>query len=183
MKYPYYIISVLLVAGCFSCGKGKSDHTKHKVDSTAIKHKINDYNTQFAVDAANASWAKLTIGKLAVRKGASAEVKRIGNQLVENHTQENHALIALADTEKITIPRVMGREQQNSMDSLNLKNGRSFDRAFLDYMIATYRGEIKRYEEGLVQLSSANIRAFAAQTLPMLKEHLSECEKARAALR
>lgn len=193
MKIFWTIDIVLLYALLQSCNpapSGKQKNTEHKrnkqttkIDSSAIRSRINDYNTQFVVDAAHASWAKHFLGRLAYDKGSSAVVRKLGQTMIKDHSIENKMLIALATSEKIrTMPRVMGSEEQRFLDSLALKKGSLFDRAYVNYLIEMYQKEIMYFEEANQKLTNPDILAFANAILPMLRKHLIECEEVREQL-
>jgi len=169
---------MLLICACNTgeTRKAKEEKTAKAFDSIAIKSRINDSNTQFVVDAANAGWARATQGKLAIEKGTTQRIKDFGRMMMTDNKNMSKALGALADAKKIIMPRTMGIDEQIVLDSLRVKEGKAFDKAYIAHMTAVYKAAIKRFEDAAENLPDTDLRAFASAMLPKLKKHLALCE-------
>ena len=130
-----------------SCGNtGETDATK-KADSTntanidsAKKRDTSAANpvhmadlkpdADFAVAAADGGMLEVALGKLAMKKGASSAVRKLGSQMVTDHSKANTELKALAAEKHLAIPADMSEKCKKTQRDLKEKNGNEFDKAY-----------------------------------------------------
>ena len=127
---------------------------------------------KFLQEAAEGGLAEIAAGKLAQERGASEQVKEIGNALVEDHTQANQKLMEIAEGEGIDLPNEIGRKKQKALSKLEQASGEDFDRQFLRQQEKAHRQNIARFEQAAEQSENEAIKQFAADTLPTLQKHL-----------
>ncbi|MFC0385671.1 DUF4142 domain-containing protein [Muricoccus vinaceus] len=68
----------------------------------------------------------------------------------------------------------MGAEHQQVYDLLAALRGRDFDRAYAQAMVEDHEEDIRLFEAEARDGTDADVKAFAAQEVPMLREHLRE---------
>jgi len=59
---------------------------------------------------------------------------------------------------------------------LDGKVGADFDKAFASAAVSDHKKAVKAFEKAANEAKDADVKAFAAKTLPALKEHLSMAE-------
>ena len=133
--------------------------------------KVDKDDADFAVEAANGGMAEVQLGQLAQQKATNADVKAFGAQMVKDHSQANDKLMALAKQKNITLPASIGNDMQKKMDDLSKKTGKDFDKAYVEAMVADHDKDVKLFEEESKSGKDADVKAFAASTLPVLKMH------------
>jgi putative membrane protein len=137
--------------------------------------------SEFAEDAAHAGMAEVELGKLASSKAKDAEVKKFGQMMVTDHTKANAELKALAGTKKWTLPADAGPHKE-TVDELGKLSGEEFDRAYVDQMVEDHEADVEAFEEQANSSPDAELKAFAAKTLPTLKKHLEHIKAIQARL-
>jgi putative membrane protein len=190
----YCAIGVLSIM-CFSCGSGggSSDSTEaakdsnvSKMDSTgagttaatpSIPPTVSKSDQDFAVNTANAGMTEIQAGQLAQQKGMAKDVKEYGAMMVKDHTAAADKLKTVAASKNITLPATISPEMQKDIDDLQKKEGKEFDKAYIDMMISDHKKVINAFEDESKNGSDADIRAFASSTLTTLRHHLDEAEK------
>lgn len=126
-------------------------------------------------DAAN-SWDVET-GRLAVRKGASREVRDFGAMLVRDHTTVRQQGRDLATRLRVTPtpPRdfAMARDHAAALRRLGALSGRSFDRAFLEHEVAYHKAVIEAVTTTLLPaLENEEVRALVTRVAPAFQAHM-----------
>jgi len=121
--------------------------------------------------------AEVEMGKLAAEKASSPDVKAFGQQMVEDHGKANDQLRRVADKQNLTLPVNMTAKQQAKYEMLKTKTGADFDKAYVDAMVKDHEEDVKAFQREADKGKDEQIKAFAAEMLPVIQGHL---EKIRA---
>ena len=97
--------------------------------------------------------------------------------MVDQHTQANNELKALAQQKNITLPTVMGDEYQRKYDNLKDKTGAEFDKEYMDLMVKDHKEDIDEFEDMAEEGKDPEIKAWASSKVPTLRQHLQEAER------
>ena len=175
IKSSILIFSVMLFAACSS--NKTSDPIEAAENSNEMKNDsassgADDNDAKFLVEAASGGMMEVDLGEAAKSKAQHAEVKRFGDMMVRDHTKANEELKTLAASKNITIPPAMGEDQQKMKSQLMEKSGAEFDKDYMDMMVSDHKDDIAAFEKASTDAKDADIRNFAAKTLPVLKTHL-----------
>ncbi len=129
------------------------------------------------MNTANAGMTEIQAGQLAQQKGMAKDVKDYGAMMVKDHTAAADKLKAIAASKNLTLPASISPEMQKNIDDLNQKQGKDFDKAYIDMMISDHKKVISAFEDESKNGSDADMRGFADSTLHTLHHHLDEAEK------
>jgi putative membrane protein len=108
------------------------------VDSNAVS--AGDRN--FVQDLWADGDAEVQLGKLAVERGASADVKRFGEMMVQDHTKAGEQLKQIATQYNIQPDPAKADEHKDAMDKLSKLRGGEFDREFINRMIDDHQNAV-----------------------------------------
>ena len=120
---------------------------------------------------ASGGMAEVELGKLAVEKGVSAEVKAFGQKMIDDHTKKNEELKALASTKGLELPAAPLQEEQAAIDRLSKLSGEEFDKAYIADMVDSHAKMERLLTETSTEAKDEDIRTFAKNTLVPVKEH------------
>lgn len=134
--------------------------------------KVGDMAQQFVHKAASSGKAEVQLGKMAQEQAASSDVQQFGQRMVTDHTQANEELMAIAQDKNIDVPTKMDAKHQQTAEALAKLNGASFDRAYMRQMVEDHEKAVQLFSKEAQQGQDADLKAFAAKTLPILEEHL-----------
>lgn len=127
----------------------------------------------FARRAAQSGMAEIQMGKLAADKATTPSLKAFGQRMVEDHTKANEQLKSIDRRVGITPPEGINAKEQATFDSLSRLSGAAFDRAYARVILADHREDIKEFRKEANSGANPELKAFAAQTLPTLRNHLN----------
>lgn len=126
---------------------------------------------EFVSNAGMAGLAEVQMGNLALEKAGNADVKAFAQRMVTDHTKANEELQQLTSTKGLTLPAELGGEHKAGLDHLNSLSGSAFDKAYMEHMVADHGKAVTLFETAANTAGDADIKAFAAKTLPTLREH------------
>jgi putative membrane protein len=131
----------------------------------------------FAKDAARGSMAEVKLGKLAQDNGSSEAVKTFGTRMVAEHTNADHKLKEAAAQEHIPLPTDLAAKDQATYDRLSKLSGADFDRAYAQDMVKDHQQDLRDFQREANHGNDDLIRAFAAQSVPMIQRHLEQAKE------
>ncbi|MBW4522956.1 MAG: DUF4142 domain-containing protein [Scytolyngbya sp. HA4215-MV1] len=141
--------------------------------STDANHsEIRSQDQQFVMQAAQGGMAEVELGRLAMQKASSSVVKSFGQHMVKDHTQANNQLKQLASQKGIPIPTDTGTQNKATKAGLSKLSGTAFDRALMNQMVMDHQKTVSLFEKEAQQGQDLEVKAWAAQTLPTLRDHL-----------
>ena len=132
---------------------------------------------EFMMEAAQGGMLEVKLGQIAKEQGSSDAVKRFGERMVTDHSKANKRLTALAAKKGVALPQALDRKHQSMLDQLAKLKGEEFDRSYADQMVKDHEQDIAEFEAEAKNGQDADVKAWAAQTLPTLREHLALAKK------
>jgi putative membrane protein len=149
---------------------GQQPTTAEKADRVMAGGKLPDET--FVMKAAHGGMAEVELGKLAVEKAGSEEVKKFGQRMVDDHSKANDELKTLAQNKHITLPTEIDPHEKALHDRLAKLSGASFDRAYMQAMLVDHKKDVNEFRLEAHSGKDADVKSWAAKTLPTLEEHL-----------
>jgi putative membrane protein len=138
---------------------------------------LTPYDREFLTDAARGAAMEVQLGNTATQKATSDEVKRFGQRMATDHSQEGQAIRQMASNLKFTLPQDLTPEQQNAVSRLEKLSGKAFDREYMKAMVADHVKDVSEFERAASQATNAEIKQFASQALPMMRDHLKQARE------
>jgi len=137
----------------------------------------------FWTTAAQGGMAEVELGKLAASKATNPEVKQFAQMMVTDHTKANTELKTLAAKKSVTLPTEVSSSHKSLMEDLNKKTGADFDKAYVDAMVDDHEEDVEFFKDKSEDSSDADVKAFAAKTLPTLQKHLETIKGIQAKMK
>lgn len=134
---------------------------------------ISDSDKQFITEAAQDGKLEVELGQLAQQRAASSDVKQFAQRMIRDHSQGNNQLKRLAAQKNVTIPSDLDVQFKAVRDMLSNLSGKNFDQTYMKYMVEDHEGDVSfRFPMEAQHGEDRDVKAWAAQTLPTLREHL-----------
>lgn len=141
--------------------------------AAATTSKLAHADASFIKDAAKDGMAEVEAGKLAVQKATDPALKAFAQKMVDDHTKANEELKALAQSKGIDLPDDPSLMQKGKLKLLSSADGATFDKRYADSMgVKDHEKAVKMFQKTASNAKDADVKAFAAKTLPTLQEHL-----------
>jgi len=177
-KWNSLLLAILLPWMLQSCGGGTGN--SNNVDSLQEVNEnnaaVDNESSDFAVKAANGGMMEVQLGELAQKNASSARVKAFGQMMVNDHSKANNDLKTLAASKNIILPDSVSGPQKDHIDELQQKTGTDFDKAYMDMMVDDHKEDVDMFEKASNNLKDADLKSFAATTLPTLRNHLDSAQ-------
>lgn len=138
--------------------------------------KASSSDSAFAMKMAQVGIAEVELGKLATEKAMRDDVKKFGQQMVDDHSKANDELKAVAAKKNITLPSETDAEHKALHDRLSKLSGAAFDQAYTKAMVDGHRkvaGELRKEQKSG---TDADLKEWATKTLPTVEAHLKHAE-------
>lgn len=157
---------VLLIALVFVIGWSSLLFSQEKMEKKEVPDK------RFMMYAARDGIFHVEAGKLAVQRGSSEGVKKFGQHSIDHHTQLNDELMQLATKKGVTLPKKMGKKEQEALDKLAKLSGPDFDKAYLKTEIEDHSKDLSVFQKEVKGGKDPDVKAWAAKTVEAIEEHL-----------
>jgi putative membrane protein len=183
MKTKLIWVSALIVLwGFAACNSSENKDTNDSAADTAVMSSdsasdTQNEDTEFMTEAASGGMMEVELGQLASNKAMSADVKKFAKMMVDDHTKANNELKSLAAQKGITLPAMIMEKHQKMVNDLTAKTGKDFDKEYMNRMVDDHKEDIDAFEKAAEKGNDADLKAFAAKTIPTLKQHLEMAEK------
>jgi putative membrane protein len=147
-----FVLTMLPVAAAFAAGA------------------MTDQN--FVEEAAQGGMAEVEVGQLAAQKGSSDAVRKFGQQMVSDHQQNNQKLQSIASGKGLKVPTETDTMHKAMSKKLQGASGEDFDKQYLKGQVADHEKMATLMKRQAESGKDAELKAFAAQTLPVVQQHL-----------
>lgn len=180
------LMAALAIISCNDASQETTAGTENAVENAkdetiGTDQQVGDSSSKmdeadFMAKAASGGMMEVELGKLAQQKAKNARVKKFGAMMVKDHTQANTELKALAANKNVSIPPAMNEEHQKHVSEMREKTGDAFDKAYMSMMVDDHQKDVSDFEGASNKAGDANLKAFAAKTLPVLRMHLDSAK-------
>lgn len=142
--------------------------------TTAKDSQVGVPDQVFAMMAAEGGLTEVQLGKLAADRAAGAEVKQLAQRLVQDHSKGNQELLAITERKDISVPKSLDGVHEDVVKLFSRLEGAQFDQAFLRYQVMHHEKDVTAFTLQAKEGQDPELKAFAAQQLPVLQEHLQQ---------
>ena len=155
----------------------RSNRNSSNSNATGEKARMGTLNTHdhdFMMEAAMGGMMEVELGRVAAQKGMSDSVKQFGQRMVDDHSKANTELTTLASSKGITLPTALDDKHRKDVTKLSAMSGAEFDRAYMKMMVSDHKKDVSEFEKQSTKATDPDVKAFATNTLPTLKDHLQQ---------
>jgi putative membrane protein len=138
-------------------------------------------DTGFVKEAAMGGMAEVELGRLALQKASSNDVKQFAQRMVDDHSKANDQLKPIAQQKNITVPTQLTGKHKAEYDRLSKLSGAEFDRAYMQLMLQDHRKDVSDFRKESTSGKDQDVKQFATQTLPTLEDHLKMAQSTAGA--
>jgi len=123
------------------------------------------------------SRAEVEAGRMAEAQANRPAVRDFARRMVEDHSKGNEQLTALADRNRLALPKDVAPEHKAMRRQLESLSGAAFDLAYLQGQLVEHQktAQLLEWEIGMGQ--NPQLVRFASATLPVVLEHLETLQR------
>jgi putative membrane protein len=138
-------------------------------------------DVNFVKEASLGNMTEVALGRLAVEKSSDPQVKKFGQQMIEDHTKAQAALRSAATKEGLSsdLPGALDHEHEQVVEKFRNLSGPEFDRAYKEDMLKDHQEDVAAFQKQAA-LGSTPLQKYAADTLPTLQRHLKMAQEMNA---
>ena len=159
-------IFLLLTAACVLVAApalGQATSTQDFVTKVAISDMFEVQSSQLAL----------------AEKQPDQDTKPFAQKMVNDHQKTTAELKKLVETGKVkaSLPTALDSEHQKMLDDLKSKTGKEFDQSYDQIQLKAHQEAVTLFEAYAKGGDNADLKKWAATTLPHLKAHLTMAQK------
>jgi putative membrane protein len=144
---------------------------------------VSNKTSDFATEAASGGMMEVQLGQMAQQKAQNQRVKDFGKMMVQDHSQANDELKAIAAKENIALPDSMSDDKKKHVNDLSSKTGKDFDKAYMDMMVDDHKEDIDKFKDAAQNVPDSAVKAFATKAVPVLQKHLDSAQAIQQSLK
>lgn len=133
-------------------------------------------DSQFVQTAYQDNLAEELAASYAENKAESPAVKAFASKMMADHDNMAVGVRQLATAQGLTVPTSPSDAQISEINAISSKSGSAFDKAYMAAEIARHKTLVQAYQTEAASGSSAPIKQYASDRLPVVKFHLSSAE-------
>jgi putative membrane protein len=179
---------LIAVAGACALASGCKDNGGHSTGSTVsgssnVGMQANQgADSTFMMDVAKANAAELKLADMALQKSQNQDIRRYAQMLKDDHSKAGDELKNIARTENVPLSEEPNAAQKQTADRFASLSGESFDREWINAMVDDHQKTIAKFETESRSGKDAQVKSWAAKTLPTLREHLQHARDIQSRL-
>ena len=170
--FPLVLAAIAASGLCFVATAAAADETSPSPGMTG-KSKLSQADKRFVKKAYRGGREEVENAKMAKDKAQNDATKDVADRMITDHTKANDQLEQIAKEENLDLSKVTPKPMTIS--------GSDFDKKYLTMLKKDHETDIARFEQAANDTGTtedSDVKKFAKDTLPTLKEHLQLVEDA-----
>jgi putative membrane protein len=164
--HPLRRIAFALAALSIAAGSHAAD--------TSLKHG----DKTFLEKAGKSGMEEVAISQAALPHLQNAQAKEFAQMMVSDHTGANRELMALAAKKGVTLPA-----KQPDTKKWDKKKEKGYDEDYMEKMVKDHDDAVDLFTKASKNSDDADVKAFAAKTLPTLQAHHAKAKSIKKTLK
>ena len=128
---------------------------------------------KFVTEALKGGMAEIELGQLATQKGSSDDVKKFGQQMVDDHTKLGDQMKTVAGQIGVTPPTMIAPKDKMLKTKLEAMSGDAFDKAYIKAMVKDHEADDMAFKKEASTGTSTAVKDAATQGDQVVEQHLS----------
>jgi Predicted outer membrane protein len=154
-----------------SSGGSMNGNMSGQTGTTGMQLSSDD--RKFMMTAAMGGMAEVEMARLALERASSDTVKQYAQRMLDDHSRANEELMQIATSKGVTLPTTLDAKHTALMTRLRGMSGAEFDRMYMKEAGVKAHTEMEKlFQREASRGMDADAKAFAAKTLPVVREHL-----------
>jgi len=134
----------------------------------------------YMMKAGQSDQFEIKSGMLAENNGGNAHVRKLGAEMVADHTKSTKLVLAAAKKSHMappSAPPALDSDQQTMLSDLESKHGKDFDTSYIADQMTAHKKALDLQESYAASGENAHFKAAAKKIVPVVKKHIAMLEK------
>lgn len=153
-------------------------NTMNNTDTSQVM--VGDNAKDFTKEAAAGGLFEVEMGAIAERNASSQAVKDFGKMMVDDHTQLNQDLQALAVKKNVPLPDGITSDQKDDTTKMSKEKGSEFDKDYISMMVKDHEDDIDAFKKAGDNIKDQDYKDLITKALPVLQKHLDAAKALKA---
>ncbi len=136
----------------------------------------------FVTNAAEGGMIEIQTSKLAKKMSSSKDIQAFAQHMIEDHKHADDELKSIAKKLNIMVPKQLDAEHKAELNQLKTASKDDFDQKFIAVQDKEHNAAINAFQTEASNGDNAQLKAFAAKTLPTLQGHLADVKTLEQAM-
>lgn len=179
LPLPFLIIC-LLVSSCLPANLNYSDaldRNNRKLETEELRQ-----DAAFLVDAMDYNILLRELGTMATENVYTRVVSSFAEKNLQDHRQMGERIISMAKEKKIALPSNLEDRHEDLLEDMKDANKQNIDRVYLNIIGIVHERMLRLYEDAAINANDADVRAYAAAQLDVLRNHIQSAKDIRKEL-
>lgn len=144
---------------------------------------VAEMDKAWAMKTADGGMLEVKSSEYAVANSTNQPVKDLAQMMIDDHTRANNELMGIATPKGINLPTDLSPENKAKYDAMAAKKGAALDKAYMELMDADHQKTVASFKDYSAKGTDADLKAFAAKTLPTLEHHAMMVKEAKGKMK
>jgi putative membrane protein len=147
---------------------------------TPQKTALTTEDKDFLTKQAQERMEEVANGKEVQRKAASADVKALGQRMVNENAKALDELKMIAEKKGLALPTELDKERQAEVDKLAKLSGKKLDKQYASEMVDEREDDVKDLRDASQKLYDPDLKSWAAANVPIFEKELATAKDIKA---
>lgn len=175
------LVAVTLASGCADRNRAEENESANPGVGTVDTSRGSD-EQRFISDMLEDGRAEVELGRMAQSRSRNPAVREFGEMMVRDHTKAAEELKAAARQAEHAAPAETDSDHQRLSEKLSELTGTEFDREYMNAMVSEHEEAVRELEGKSDTSNNAEVKQWAAKTLPAVRQHLDRAKQIRESL-
>ena len=153
--------------------RGYDHHGKEHAENVPANLEMD---REFIDKAASAGMFEVESSRLVLSRQAPDDATDFAQTMIRDHSEANERLKSIADSKNVPLPDQMSPEDMRKIARLRSLQGDQFTDVYEQLQLDAHREAVQLFDRCSKFCQDPEIREFAEQTLPTLRQHLQHVE-------
>jgi putative membrane protein len=130
----------------------------------------------FVDQAASGGMFEVQSSELALERSQNADVQAFAETMIADHTENNEALMAIAQEQGLTVPEEIAGPPADHMQAVEAAEGDDFDSVYVEHQVAAHQATVELFQTYAESGDVEPLVAYAESSLPTLQQHLEQAQ-------
>ena len=149
----------------------------NRLDAAAAQTQQQQMDKKFVEGALQGGMAEVELGKLALQKSSSENVKKFAQRMIDDHTKLGDDMKPVAEQIGVKMPSGLSKKDLALQAKLETLSGPQFDKAYIQAMVKDHKKDYAEFQQEAQSAAIPAVKEAAMKGEPVIKSHLDEIEQ------